>query len=295
MYYVGNIPAIESDIKHHGIKGQQWGVRNGPPYPLSKEKSAAVKEKGRDETPKGNAGLVNKIKEAREKRRVKKVEQLKKYISDPETQKRMRKNGEEARRAYRTQMLFEQDEWETTGIMHNYKRNRDRNCIKDPETGVYKKNREYSQDEDTKSVNPAYKTYSQSARNNCMCCTTAYELRRRGYEVIANRAAAGYEHDRLKEWFKDPKIEYEDPKTAKESIIKQGDGARGNIMISMWFGGHSMVYEVENGQLVVRDCQSGKIYRGKKNDRFFEMSKIVAYARTDNLEINWDAVKEAIV
>ena len=35
MYYVGNIPAIESDIKHHGIKGQQWGVRNGPPYPLS--------------------------------------------------------------------------------------------------------------------------------------------------------------------------------------------------------------------------------------------------------------------
>ena len=21
-------------IYHHGIKGQQWGVRNGPPYPL---------------------------------------------------------------------------------------------------------------------------------------------------------------------------------------------------------------------------------------------------------------------
>lgn len=22
---------------HHGIKGQQWGVQNGPPYPLSRE------------------------------------------------------------------------------------------------------------------------------------------------------------------------------------------------------------------------------------------------------------------
>lgn len=32
---------------HHGIKGQKWGVRNGPPYPLNrdtkKEKSGALK------------------------------------------------------------------------------------------------------------------------------------------------------------------------------------------------------------------------------------------------------------
>lgn len=25
----------ETDISHHGIKGQQWGTRNGPPYPLN--------------------------------------------------------------------------------------------------------------------------------------------------------------------------------------------------------------------------------------------------------------------
>ena len=24
-------------LEHHGVKGQQWGVRNGPPYPLSDE------------------------------------------------------------------------------------------------------------------------------------------------------------------------------------------------------------------------------------------------------------------
>lgn len=23
------------ELYHHGIKGQQWGVRNGPPYPLN--------------------------------------------------------------------------------------------------------------------------------------------------------------------------------------------------------------------------------------------------------------------
>jgi hypothetical protein len=29
-----------NDIAHHGIKGQKWGVRNGPPYPLDKNKKS---------------------------------------------------------------------------------------------------------------------------------------------------------------------------------------------------------------------------------------------------------------
>ena len=27
-------------IAHHGIQGQKWGVRNGPPYPLSLQKTS---------------------------------------------------------------------------------------------------------------------------------------------------------------------------------------------------------------------------------------------------------------
>lgn len=27
------------ELKHHGIKGQKWGERNGPPYPLDSNKS----------------------------------------------------------------------------------------------------------------------------------------------------------------------------------------------------------------------------------------------------------------
>lgn len=23
-----------SFLRHHGVKGQEWGVRNGPPYPI---------------------------------------------------------------------------------------------------------------------------------------------------------------------------------------------------------------------------------------------------------------------
>ena len=41
MFYDGVItkPTID-ELYHHGIKGQHWGVRNGPPYPL-KSKSPA--------------------------------------------------------------------------------------------------------------------------------------------------------------------------------------------------------------------------------------------------------------
>lgn len=31
----------ELTLAHHGVDGQQWGVRNGPPYPLSRQGSKA--------------------------------------------------------------------------------------------------------------------------------------------------------------------------------------------------------------------------------------------------------------
>lgn len=29
-------------LKHHGVKGQRWGVRNGPPYPIENSKNRAI-------------------------------------------------------------------------------------------------------------------------------------------------------------------------------------------------------------------------------------------------------------
>lgn len=34
MHYYGD---INNYLAHHGIKGQKWGVRNGPPYPLNQQ------------------------------------------------------------------------------------------------------------------------------------------------------------------------------------------------------------------------------------------------------------------
>ena len=32
------------ELFHHGIKGQKWGVRNGPPYPLEKSSKSSIIE-----------------------------------------------------------------------------------------------------------------------------------------------------------------------------------------------------------------------------------------------------------
>ena len=39
----------EEILKHHGIDGQKWGVRNGPPYPLDRQKvkKSSVQDKAK--------------------------------------------------------------------------------------------------------------------------------------------------------------------------------------------------------------------------------------------------------
>lgn len=36
-------------LKHHGVQGQQWGKRNGPPYPLDKEGSERLKAQKKEQ------------------------------------------------------------------------------------------------------------------------------------------------------------------------------------------------------------------------------------------------------
>lgn len=35
-----------TELYHHGIKGQQWGVKHGPPYPIDAETHKTIVKKG---------------------------------------------------------------------------------------------------------------------------------------------------------------------------------------------------------------------------------------------------------
>lgn len=41
-------------LQHHGIKGQRWGVRNGPPYPINKIRPKSIKSKAKSYKPTSN-------------------------------------------------------------------------------------------------------------------------------------------------------------------------------------------------------------------------------------------------
>lgn len=183
----------------------------------------------------------------------------------------------------------------------------------DPETGLHLKNKETSADEDVKMVNPGYRNFNTNTKNNCVLCSTAMELRRRGYEVTAGKAARGYTEAEYTKFFKGAKEENyrRDTKTqatgtdimfshktgqaindwAEPRILKQGDGARGYLNVRWGMGGgHSMTYEVQNGKVVVYDAQSGK----KKSLRSIANASVdMGFVRLDDKEPNWNEIKKA--
>lgn len=52
-------------LVHHGIEGQRWGRRNGPPYPLSKAKNKKVRERAKKEKVEGGTSARDISPEAK--------------------------------------------------------------------------------------------------------------------------------------------------------------------------------------------------------------------------------------
>ena len=303
MEYDGLItkPTLE-ELYHHGIKGQKWGVKNGPPYPLGSDKSTgkALKTNSKSQKTKGknksSSSLNNFAKKMERENGIIIPVGLIAYVSVYALAGLGLAGG-----ALANKISYKHNKKKISKL-------REKEEI-DPKTGLHLKNKEMSEKEDLKAVNPERKNLdnTEGSGKNCTFCTTAYDLRRRGYDVHAGTTIQGYTNSQIASWYKKGKFTdikqtpetLVDRKTAmnyvKDTIIKHsGEGSRGNITVG-WqgtFSGHSMIYEVKDGKLILMDGQNNQIY--KNSDYIFDRvsPNSVSFMRTDNLTPDYEKLKK---
>lgn len=177
-------------------------------------------------------------------------------------------------------------------------------------------------DEDMSVINPKYGADEDNLYNqNCAVCTLAYDLRRRGYDVMASSEEVtmangtaglsmreiascyeGGEFVSMKDIARDNEEisgELKDAIKSKDGVkmgeymdkelLRHGEGARGHIVFH-WTGGggHDIAWEVENGKVVYRDCQTNNKIDIKEYSAY---SEEMLYMRTDNLKMSKKAMK----
>lgn len=145
-----------------------------------------------------------------------------------------------------------------------------------------------------KKVNPRYyeignitEKEKRSYTENCTSCVVVYEMRKRGYDVTASPYISKLKRRPESAW-KNPKI-LSAGKFSKEEIegflTQQGNDSRVQI-IGLWNKrgneGHTFVAELDNGNIVFLDPQSGNVY----NDDILNCMNSIDYWRIDNLELS---------
>lgn len=196
-----------------------------------------------------------------------------------------------------------------------------KNEEEDPETGFKIISRTMTDEENMERVNPMFNALNNvEVRNNCSLCTATFELRHRGFDVMANLCGTGKELDAPTTWFqsarqksitangesKTDEKKYwsfgetpskERTESLKNNTIKallhQGSGARGDLSVK-WVGGygsgHSIAYRVKDNKVIFFDTQCNKKY--SSDDFYFQNCANIYITRYDNCKINLDTIKE---
>lgn len=144
-----------------------------------------------------------------------------------------------------------------------------------------------SKDDAVKNANPNYKQLDGAYKKNCPNCACAYELRKRGYDVVAKPYVKGGSHHlNKKPWeaWKDASVKtVKSNKDILEYINQHEDGARYGIAIKYSDGtAHVLVAEKSGGKIRIYDAQSGKNVKGID----FDDASDVKLWQTNNLELS---------
>ena len=152
-------------------------------------------------------------------------------------------------------------------------------------------------DENIKMTNPNFHL-GAPFQNNCQKCVPAYEMRMRGYNVVArptfDLATDGFAQNDWDKAFEGAVIKECFIGNGKSEVVNQmkawGDGARGEVYVVWEAGGaHVFVAENRNGEIHFSDPQNGEL----DTDYYFNYVKdgLTKIFRIDNLEPNRRNIK----
>jgi hypothetical protein len=311
-------PLTPDEIYHHGILGQKWGKRNGPPYPLGAgdhsafERKAGWKKNLDGKNPK-EYNKANRSKETSSNKRMNNKSNEHEGLTDKQ------------KKAIKVGAVLVGAALVTGGAVYLAKsgklddlvlkgKNEYEKAIK---TFSYKKiDGPHGIIQDCAKVNPLYKDKKAvGVRNNCVSCSVAYELRRRGYDVkskpnaifdpiSAHIKSAGYGNESyikavFKKYNKNLKRTSVSDFQQLDTILSKNypDGSRGIINFKRAKkSGHSICWEVKNKKLYFIDAQCNRVYH--TTSKFFKKQKFskndIHFIRLDNLEISHNRIKEIV-
>lgn len=303
----------ELELYHHGIQGQKWGVRNGPPYPLSRQKTSTSKE-----------GMSYKTQSS-----ISKVVAGVGLVAGFASKMGLL--------PFPAGMAVSAISLGASAAMAVINHNREKKTAELAETEkkeakenfeLTEKTKQMTAEQDLKAVNPNWGEVGTT--NNCVYCTAAYELRRRGYDATAEISGAGNERTKIEKWFPGSKVNVlpgcdgskgtqtifsngeSNLATVKHELSSYGDGARGYLGVAwgqqagfgsnkstFYTGGHATSWENVNGRTVIREAQSGKTYSSL--EKYLDAQKrsgvvgaVTSYARLDNADVDTNSVSEAV-
>ena len=313
-------------LAHHGILGQRWGRRNGPPYPLDESDHSVAEKKNLSKS------LSGKRHEEMYNRNVKSTSNKseKKDFNLTDQQKKYIKIGAAVAGAalVTAGSIYLAKSGKLDDIVLNGKRATEKifktggkvtKNLDEAVEGVFKKDPNFIHDinVDFKGINPNYNSTNFHLlssldnktpidRVNCSACTASYELKCRGFKTIAQLVDTRTMpvDDLMNKMYKNPVSEtkrFNNWNGLSRTLRKQGRGARGNLIVPFIGGGsHSIAYEVDkHGKIWYLDTQAGGKFKSIKELSNFLVSEanndpyagihsmpIAKWFRTDNLELN---------